>query len=107
VISLTNSEYAGLCEYYSGFDNIGHNTAKDLLLLWIIPKYASSSFPLYIPQPPRDQGHRNRRNEHATGWLTDMILYSGAWLVGPTIIIYELGSEIVNHLAGGPAVKRD
>ena len=28
----------GLNEYYSGFVNIGHNTAIDLLFLWIIPK---------------------------------------------------------------------
>ncbi len=28
----------GLNEYYSGFDNIGHNTVYDLILLWIIPK---------------------------------------------------------------------
>lgn len=28
----------GLNEYYSGFENIGHNSARDLLFLWIIPK---------------------------------------------------------------------
>jgi hypothetical protein len=28
----------GANEYYSGFDNIGHNPLNDLILLWIIPK---------------------------------------------------------------------
>jgi len=28
----------GMNEYYSGFDNIGHNSFIDLLVLWIIPK---------------------------------------------------------------------
>lgn len=29
---------AGANEYFSGFDNIGHNPFMDLLFLWIIPK---------------------------------------------------------------------
>lgn len=29
----------GLNEYYSGFDNIGHNDLYSLIFLWIIPKY--------------------------------------------------------------------
>lgn len=28
----------GLNEYFSGFDNIGHNSWPDLVLMWIIPK---------------------------------------------------------------------
>lgn len=28
----------GLIEYYSGFDNIGHNSLWNLIFLWIIPK---------------------------------------------------------------------
>jgi len=36
---------AGMNEYYSGFDNIGHNTIIDLIPLWIIPKYAPPSTP--------------------------------------------------------------
>lgn len=28
----------GASEYFSGFDNIGHNSLPDLILLWIIPK---------------------------------------------------------------------
>lgn len=31
-------KYTGANEYYSGFDNIGHNPLNDLILLWIIPK---------------------------------------------------------------------
>lgn len=30
--------FIGLNEYFSGFDNIGHNSREDLILLWIIPK---------------------------------------------------------------------
>jgi hypothetical protein len=29
---------AGANEYYSGFDNIGHNDVLSLIFLWIIPK---------------------------------------------------------------------
>lgn len=32
-------------EYYSGFDNIGHNDVLSLIFLWIIPKYV-------LPLPP-------------------------------------------------------
>ena len=28
----------GLNEYFSGFDNIGHNNLMQLIFLWIIPK---------------------------------------------------------------------
>jgi hypothetical protein len=28
----------GFNEYFSGFENVGHNTLPDLILLWIIPK---------------------------------------------------------------------
>ena len=28
----------GANEYYSGFDNIGHNNLYDLVVLWILPK---------------------------------------------------------------------
>ena len=28
----------GMNEYYSGFENIGHNAFVDLIYLWIIPK---------------------------------------------------------------------
>jgi len=29
---------AGMNEYYSGFENIGHNSVRNLIFLWIIPK---------------------------------------------------------------------
>ncbi|KAI1878170.1 hypothetical protein JX265_002538 [Neoarthrinium moseri] len=35
-------------EYYSGFDNIGHNTWQDLIPLWIIPNGAWLIFPTYM-----------------------------------------------------------
>ena len=33
-----HSNHAGLNEYFSGFDNIGHNDLYALVFLWIIPK---------------------------------------------------------------------
>ncbi|KAI0118695.1 hypothetical protein GGR51DRAFT_129758 [Nemania sp. FL0031] len=69
VMTLSKTVLYWLCEYYSGFDNIGHNSLPDLILIWIIP--------------------------------------NGAWLVFPTIMIYELGTELVDNLAGGAGVKRD
>ncbi|KAI1169773.1 hypothetical protein F4777DRAFT_169525 [Nemania sp. FL0916] len=69
VMTLSKTVLYWLCEYYSGYDNIGHNSTRDLIFLWIIP--------------------------------------NGAWLVGPSIMIYELGSEIVGNLAGGAGVKRE
>lgn len=32
---------AGMNEYFSGFDNIGHNDIITLIFLWIIPKSVS------------------------------------------------------------------
>ncbi|KAI1755500.1 hypothetical protein F4782DRAFT_407188 [Xylaria castorea] len=69
VMTLSKTVLYWLCEYFSGFDNIGHNSLVDLIFLWIIP--------------------------------------NGAWLVGPTYMIYELGNEIVNNLAIGASVKRE
>ncbi|GAP88475.1 putative C6 transcription [Rosellinia necatrix] len=69
VMTLSKTVLYWLCEYYSGYDNIGHNSLQDLIFLWIIP--------------------------------------NGAWLVGPTFMIFELGNEMVNTLAGGAGVKRD
>ncbi|KAI0476870.1 hypothetical protein F4859DRAFT_480503 [Xylaria cf. heliscus] len=38
VMTLSKTVLYWLCEYYSGFDNIGHNPFWDLIFLWIIPK---------------------------------------------------------------------
>jgi hypothetical protein len=38
----------GLNEYFSGFANIGHNSAFNLVLLWIIPNGLWLIFPVYI-----------------------------------------------------------
>jgi len=35
---VDTDEPLGAHEYYSGFDNIGHNAPLDLIFLWIIPK---------------------------------------------------------------------
>lgn len=35
-------------EYYSGFENIGHNSLIDLLFLWIIPNGAWLILPSYM-----------------------------------------------------------
>ncbi|KAK3950788.1 hypothetical protein QBC32DRAFT_216516 [Pseudoneurospora amorphoporcata] len=62
VMTLSKTVLYWLNEYYSGFDNIGHNSTFDLILLWIIP--------------------------------------NGAWLVFPSVMIFTLGSEIIDGLAG-------
>ncbi|KAI1368384.1 hypothetical protein F5Y08DRAFT_263544 [Xylaria arbuscula] len=69
VMTLSKTVLYWLCEYYSGFDNIGHNSLQDLIFLWIIP--------------------------------------NGAWLIGPTVMIFEMGSELVDNLAAGTGSKRD
>ncbi|WYZ40802.1 hypothetical protein EsH8_IV_001143 [Colletotrichum jinshuiense] len=40
VMTLSKTVLYWANEYYSGFDNIGHNAALDLLFLWIIPNGA-------------------------------------------------------------------
>lgn len=35
---VSANDRVGANEYFSGFDNIGHNPPMDLLFLWIIPK---------------------------------------------------------------------
>lgn len=39
VMTVSKTVLYWLNEYFSGFDNIGHNKPWDLILLWIIPKY--------------------------------------------------------------------
>lgn len=60
VMTVSKTVLYWLNEYFSGFDNIGHNKPWDLILLWIIP--------------------------------------NGAWLVVPSYIIYQLGSEIIDAI---------
>ncbi|OAA64382.1 Emopamil-binding protein [Niveomyces insectorum RCEF 264] len=65
VMTLSKTVLYWLNEYFSYFDNIGHNDLYSLVFLWIIP--------------------------------------NGLWLVFPTYVIYQLGGEIVNVLAGASA----
>ncbi|KAB5569974.1 hypothetical protein GE09DRAFT_692197 [Coniochaeta sp. 2T2.1] len=71
VMTFSKTVLYWLNEYYSGFDNIGHNSLGALIWLWIIP--------------------------------------NGLWLVFPCYMIYALGNEIVDGLAGvpAPAVKEE
>lgn len=46
VMTVSKTVLYWLNEYFSGFDNIGHNTPWDLVLLWIIPKYV---YPALLP----------------------------------------------------------
>ncbi|KAK3940214.1 hypothetical protein QBC46DRAFT_314157 [Diplogelasinospora grovesii] len=45
VMTVSKTALYWLNEYYSGFDNIGHNNLTDLVLLWIIPNGAWLVFP--------------------------------------------------------------
>ncbi|KAI2469285.1 hypothetical protein F4781DRAFT_230036 [Annulohypoxylon bovei var. microspora] len=72
VMTLSKTVLYWLNEHFSGYDNIGHNSLQDLILLWIIP--------------------------------------NGLWLIFPTYMIYVMGSEIVEGLAGastGAAIKSE
>ncbi|KAI1184000.1 hypothetical protein F5B17DRAFT_413922 [Nemania serpens] len=48
IMTLSKTVLYWLCEYYSGFDNIGHNTLPDLILLWIIPNGAWLVAPTFM-----------------------------------------------------------
>ncbi|KUI65715.1 hypothetical protein VM1G_00067 [Cytospora mali] len=60
VMTLSKTALYWLNEYYSGFDNVGHNKPWDLLLLWIVP--------------------------------------NGAWLLVPSYMVYQFGSEIIDAI---------
>ncbi|KAL2020019.1 hypothetical protein VTK56DRAFT_8922 [Thermocarpiscus australiensis] len=45
VMTVSKTLLYWLNEYYSGFDNIGHNLPWDLIVLWIIPNGAWLVFP--------------------------------------------------------------
>ncbi|KAI0841619.1 hypothetical protein F5Y06DRAFT_194904 [Hypoxylon sp. FL0890] len=48
VMTLSKTVLYWLNEYFSGFDNIGHNSLPDLILLWIIPNGLWLVFPSYL-----------------------------------------------------------
>ncbi|SPO00988.1 uncharacterized protein DNG_03737 [Cephalotrichum gorgonifer] len=48
VMTLSKTVLYWLNEYYSGFDNIGHNDAVTLFFLWIIPNGAWLVLPSYM-----------------------------------------------------------
>lgn len=37
-----------LCEWFSNYENIGHNTARDVVILWIIPNGLWLIFPTFM-----------------------------------------------------------
>lgn len=78
VMTLSKTVLYWLNEAYSGWDNIGHNSIEDLILLWIIPKYVSTikyqlltrSYPL--PTPPKTKEKRK-----VTNYL--LLVARGSW----------------------------
>ncbi|KAH8663485.1 hypothetical protein BGZ60DRAFT_68622 [Tricladium varicosporioides] len=48
LMTLSKTVLYWLNEYFSGFENIGHNSVMDLILLWIIPNGAWIALPTYI-----------------------------------------------------------
>ncbi|RYP51399.1 hypothetical protein DL768_003268 [Monosporascus sp. mg162] len=48
VMTFSKTVLYWLNEYFSGFDNIGHNSPRDLIFLWIIPNGAWLVFPAYM-----------------------------------------------------------
>ncbi|KAI2788755.1 hypothetical protein POX_e06776 [Penicillium oxalicum] len=45
VMTLSKTALYWLNEYFSDFENIGHNTTWDIIFLWAIPKYGEPLFP--------------------------------------------------------------
>lgn len=48
VMTVSKTVLYWMNEYYSGFENIGHNSWADLVLLWIIPNGAWLVLPSYM-----------------------------------------------------------
>lgn len=48
VMTVSKTLLYWMNEYYSGFENIGHNSIRDLIFLWIIPNGAWLVVPSYI-----------------------------------------------------------
>ncbi|RYP21245.1 hypothetical protein DL765_002384 [Monosporascus sp. GIB2] len=48
VMTLSKTVLYWLNEYFSGFDNIGHNSPRNLIFLWIIPNGGWLIFPAYM-----------------------------------------------------------
>ncbi|OTB06778.1 hypothetical protein M426DRAFT_318488 [Hypoxylon sp. CI-4A] len=48
VMTLSKTVLYWLQEYFSGYDNVGHNSLPDLILLWIIPNGLWLIFPTYL-----------------------------------------------------------
>ncbi|ORY63380.1 uncharacterized protein BCR38DRAFT_436693 [Pseudomassariella vexata] len=48
VMTLSKTVLYWANEYFSGFNNIGHNTWQDLISMWIIPNMAWLVFPTYM-----------------------------------------------------------
>jgi len=48
VMTVSKTVLYWMNEYYSGFENIGHNTVTDLIFLWIIPNGAWLVLPSYM-----------------------------------------------------------
>ncbi|KAI2612945.1 uncharacterized protein GGS25DRAFT_477881 [Hypoxylon fragiforme] len=48
VMTLSKTALYWLQEYFSNYDNIGHNNLQDLILLWIIPNGLWLIFPSYL-----------------------------------------------------------
>ncbi|KAH6720023.1 hypothetical protein BKA61DRAFT_227795 [Leptodontidium sp. MPI-SDFR-AT-0119] len=48
VMTVSKTVLYWMNEYYSGFENIGHNSIRDLVFLWIIPNGAWLVLPSYM-----------------------------------------------------------
>lgn len=88
VMTLSKTVLYWLNEVFSDFDNIGHNALGDLILLWIIPKYVYlfTSCCAFLP------------SVQVLAVTNKPCLPSGAWLIGPTYMIYQLGAELVDAI---------
>lgn len=88
VMTLSKTVLYWLNEVFSDFDNIGHNALGDLILLWIIPKYVYLFTSCCASLP----------SVYVLSATNNRCFPSGAWLIGPTYMIYQLGAELVDAI---------
>lgn len=77
-------------EYFSGFDNIGHNDLVTLIFLWIIPKSVSPALSLSLC------GLLSITDDDD----------SGLWIVFPAYIVYAMGRDIISSLESAATLPK-
>lgn len=105
VMTLSKTVLYWLNEAAGGFDNIGHNTFVDLVVLWIIPKYVDPPsheeeipnslifclFLLFLLFSSQEMYTLDHLKTHLLTFIR-----SGAWLVFSTVMIFQFGADLID-----------